>query len=134
MKKLWEKDGWEVTFSILLTITYGLIFNAVQSNTMTIAIENFSGMNRTTSGLIIVALSALVIYGGMQRIAKVSEIIVPLMGVSYLLVAIFVVIKNISLLPSISTLIITNAFGLKAFGSATLGMVIMQGVKRGLFL
>ena len=133
MEKAMGKRWMGVTFSILLTITYGLIFNAVQSNTMTIAIENFSGMNRTTSGLIIVALSALVIYGGMQRIAKVSEIIVPLMGVSYLLVAIFVVIKNISLLPSILTLIITNAFGLKAFGSATLGMVIMQGVKRGLF-
>ncbi len=133
MEKAMGKRWMGVTFSILLTITYGLIFNAVQSNTMTIAIENFSGMNRTTSGLIIVVLSALVIYGGMQRIAKVSEIIVPLMGVSYLLVAIFVVIKNISLLPSILTLIITNAFGLKAFGSATLGMVIMQGVKRGLF-
>lgn len=133
MEKGMGKKWMGIAFSVLLTITYGLIFNAVQANTMTIAIENFSGVDRITSGLVIVALSALVIYGGMKRIAKVSEIIVPLMGVSYLLVAIFVVIKNITLLPSILVLIVTNAFGLKAFGGATLGMVVMQGVKRGLF-
>ena len=133
MEKAMRKKWMGIAFSILLTVTYGLIFNAVQANTMTIAIENFSGIDRVTSGIVIVILSALVIYGGMQRIAKVSEVIVPIMGVSYLLVALFVVLKNITMLPDVISLIVMNAFGLKAFGGATLGMVVMQGVKRGLF-
>ena len=133
MEKAMGKRWMGVAFSILLTITYGLIFNAVQANTMTIAIENYSGLSRVTSGIIIVILSALVIYGGMQRIAKVSEVIVPLMGVSYLIVAIIIVLKHISIIIPVFELIIMNAFGLKAFGAGTLGTVIMQGVKRGLF-
>lgn len=133
MEKGMKKKWMGVAFSILLTVTYGLIFNAVQSNTMTIAIQNFAGIDRTKSGIAIVVLTALVIYGGMKRIAKVSEIIVPVMGAGYLLVALFVVIKNISELPHVMTLIVTNAFGVKAVGGGTLGMIIMQGVKRGLF-
>lgn len=133
MEKGMKKKWMGVAFSVLLTITYGLIFNAVQSNTMTIAIQNFSGIDRMKSGIVIVLLTALVIYGGMKRIAKVSEIIVPVMGAGYLLVALFVVIKNISELPHVMTLIVTNAFGVKAIGGGTLGMIIMQGVKRGLF-
>lgn len=133
MEKAMGKRWMGVAFSILLTMTYGLIFNAVQANTMTIAIENYSGLSRMTSGIIIVILSALVIYGGMQRIAKVSEVIVPLMGVSYLIVAIIIVLKHIPIIIPVFELIIMNAFGLKAFGAGTLGTVIMQGVKRGLF-
>lgn len=133
MEKGMKKKWMGIAFSVLLTITYGLIFNAVQSNTMTIAIQNFSGIDRMKSGIVIVLLTALVIYGGMKRIAKVSEIIVPVMGAGYLLVALFVVVKNISELPHVMTLIVTNAFGVKAIGGGTLGMIIMQGVKRGLF-
>lgn len=133
MEKAMKKKWMGIAFSVLLTITYGLIFNAVQANTMTIAIENFAGIDRVKSGIVIVILTTAVIYGGMKRIAKVSEIIVPLMGASYLLVALFVVVKNIGELPSVMSLIFANAFGLKAFGGGTLGMIVMQGVKRGLF-
>lgn len=133
MEKAMKKKWMGIAFSVLLTITYGLIFNAVQANTMTIAIENFAGIDRLKSGIVVVVLTAAVIYGGMKRIAKVSEIIVPLMGASYLLVALFVVVKNIGELPSVMSLIFANAFGLKAFGGGTLGMIVMQGVKRGLF-
>lgn len=133
MEKAMKKRWMGIAFSILLTITYGLIFNAVQANTMTIAIENFAGIDRVKSGIAIVVLTAVVIYGGMKRIAKVSEIIVPIMGASYLLVALFVVIKNIGELPQVMGLIFANAFGLKAVGGGTLGMIVMQGVKRGLF-
>lgn len=133
MEKAMKKRWMGIAFSILLTITYGLIFNAVQANTMTIAIENFAGIDRVKSGIAIVVLTAVIIYGGMKRIAKVSEIIVPIMGASYLLVALFVVIKNIGELPQVMGLIFANAFGLKAVGGGTLGMIVMQGVKRGLF-
>lgn len=133
MEKAMKKRWMGIAFSVLLTVTYGLIFNAVQANTMTIAIENFCGIDRVRSGLIIVVFTAAVVYGGMKRIAKVSEIIVPLMGASYLLVALFVVGKNIGELPAVISMIFANAFGLKAIGGGTLGIIVMQGVKRGLF-
>ncbi len=122
-----------VAFSILITITYGFIFNAVQANTITVAFQHAYGIDQFYGAIILTVLTAVVILGGASRIAKVSEIIVPIMGVFYLLVATFIVLKNITALPGVLSLIMSNAFSANAAMGGTLGVVIMEGIKRGLF-
>lgn len=122
-----------VAFSILITITYGFIFNAVQANTITVAFQHAYGIDQFYGAIVLTVLTALIILGGAHRIAKVSEIIVPIMSVFYLVVALFIVLKNISALPKVFSLIMTNAFDPAAGGGGVLGIIVMEGIKRGLF-
>ncbi|TKD72377.1 alanine/glycine:cation symporter family protein [Pseudalkalibacillus hwajinpoensis] len=122
-----------IIFAVLIAVTFGLIFNSVQSNTIALAFENAFGMNRLVMGLVITAITGLVIFGGVQRIANLSSVIVPVMATLYLLIAIVVLMMNITELPSVIALIVGHAFGFEqAFGGA-IGAAIMNGVKRGLF-
>ncbi len=122
-----------VIFAILTTICFGLVFNAAQSNTTTLAFTNAFKISPLLMGIILAALTAVVIFGGVQRVAKVSEIIVPIFATAYILVAIFVIAINFKTLPGIFKLIFENAFGIQQFAAGGLGFTIMQGIKRGLF-
>lgn len=122
-----------IAFSILITITYGFIFNAVQANTITVAFKHAYGLDQLYGGIILTVLTAVIILGGASRIAKVSEIIVPLMGAFYLIVAVFIILKNFTHVPQVMGLILTSAFTTKAAAGGALGTVIMEGIKRGLF-
>ena len=102
-----------IIFSILITLCFGLVFNSVQSNTITLAFQEAFGTSRLLVGSVITILTAIVIFGGVHRIAKVAEVIVPIMAIAYVLVAVFVVATNLSLIPSIFSLIIKSAFGFK---------------------
>ncbi|MFD1020425.1 alanine/glycine:cation symporter family protein [Thalassobacillus hwangdonensis] len=129
LKKRWLG----IVFAVLIAVTFGLIFNSVQSNTIALAFENAFGVNRWVVGLIITAITGLVIFGGVHRIANLSSVIVPIMAVLYLLIAFIVLVINIGELPSIIGIIVGHAFGFEqAFGGA-IGAAIMNGVKRGLF-
>ncbi|AHM58051.1 sodium/glutamine symporter GlnT (plasmid) [Peptoclostridium acidaminophilum DSM 3953] len=122
-----------VVFSILITITFGLVFNSVQSNTISFAVENAFGVDRAVTGILLTVMTVAIIFGGVKRVAKVSEIIVPIMAVSYVIVALFVIIKNFSSLPSVFALIFSNAFGLNSMFGGGVGAAMMMGIKRGLF-
>ena len=73
-----------VLFSILITITFGLVFNSVQSNTVTIAFQNAFGTDRLTVGIIMAFAFAAIIFGGVQRIAKMAEYKVVFLAVLYI--------------------------------------------------
>lgn len=120
-------------FSVLITITFGFVFNAVQANTISEAFQTAFGMDKLVMGLLLAAVSALIIFGGVHRIAKVSEVIVPILAVAYVLVAIVVIILNIKEIPHVFNLIISNAFDFSSFASGAFGVMFIQGVKRGLF-
>lgn len=122
-----------IAFSILITICFGFIFNAVQSNTITAAFNNAFGMNKLVMGLILAAITGLVIFGGVHRVAKVSEIIVPIFAVLYILVALFVVAINIQEIPAVIKSIFENAFGLREMAVGSMSGMILVGIKRGLF-
>lgn len=122
-----------VIFAILITICFGFIFNAVQSNTISMAFEGAYDVDRHLMGVILTVITSLVIFGGVKRIAVVSEIIVPVMAIAYLLVAFYVLFSNITHVPEIFKLIIDNAFGLDQFAGGAMGAALMQGIKRGLF-
>jgi AGCS family alanine or glycine:cation symporter len=122
-----------IAFSILITLCFGLVFNAVQSNTIAAALNESFGIDKTHMGIALAVFTAIIIFGGVHRIAKVTEVIVPVMAVAYLCIAGFVIVKNISIIPGIFSLIFESAFGIRPFGSAVLATVVTQGVKRGLF-
>ncbi|MCW8334491.1 alanine/glycine:cation symporter family protein [Vibrio paucivorans] len=126
-----------VLFSVFLIIAFGLVFNAVQANSIAGAMNNAFGWDQTYVGVAVVLLSSVVIFGGIKRIAKVAELIVPAMALAYLILALFVMFMNIEKLPAVLTLIFKSAFGLQEAAAGGLGYAIAQaminGIKRGLF-
>lgn len=126
-----------VLFSVFLIIAFGLVFNAVQANSIANAMHNAFGWDDTYVGIVVVLLSSIVIFGGIKRIARVAELIVPVMALAYLLLAMFVMVINIEKLPAVLTLIFKSAFGLQEAAAGGLGYAIAQaminGIKRGLF-
>ncbi|MDD6770364.1 alanine/glycine:cation symporter family protein [Inconstantimicrobium porci] len=133
MQKALKSRNLGIIFSIIITITYGLVFNSVQSNTISIAFSEAFNVNKYVIAVLITLLTLAVIFGGVKRIAKVSEILVPILAVSYILIALFIIGKNYSMIPHMFNLIFTEAFNLKPAIGGTLGGVIMIGIKRGLF-
>jgi AGCS family alanine or glycine:cation symporter len=120
-------------FSACIFIGYGLVFSSTQANTMADALNHAYLVPSSISGLIIVVLAGLIILGGVRMIAKCSSILVPIMGISYLALALYICVINYSLLPDIIVLIYQSAFGLTEAGSGALGAAIINGVKRGLY-
>ena len=122
-----------VCFAVLISITFGFAFNSVQSNTICAAWEGAFGFDHRVIGGILTILTILIIFGGIQRIAKVSSIIVPVMALGYVALALGIVLFNIGKLPAVLELIIGNAFGWEQAIGGTVGAALMQGIKRGLF-
>lgn len=122
-----------VLFAILITVTFGLANNSVQTNTICGAMEGAFGWNPTVVGSVLMVLTLLVVFGGIQRIARVSSILVPLMALGYLILALVIIVMNIHLIPHVFKVIIESAFGLEQAVGGTVGAAIMNGVKRGLF-
>ena len=122
-----------IMFSVLITICFGFVFNAVQSNTITAAFNNAFGINKLAIGIIIALLTGMTIFGGVHRVAKVSEIIVPVFAVFYILVALFVVVINITEIPGVIVTIFESAFGFREMTVGSMSGMILVGIKRGLF-
>lgn len=122
-----------VLFAILISITFGFAFNSVQSNTICAAWEGAFGIDHVLVGVIITVFTIFIIFGGIQRIAKVSSIVVPVMALGYIALALGIVLFNITRLPEVFETIIANAFGWEQMAGGAVGAALMQGIKRGLF-
>ena len=120
-------------FAVLLTLTFGLSYNSIQSNTICGALNQAFGFNQTIVGIILSALALFIAFGGIQRIAHVSSVLVPVMAIGYFILALVVVIMNYDLVPHVLKLIFVNAFGFEQVAGGGLGMTIMIGIRRGLF-
>ena len=133
MKKGLKQPWMGIVFAILIIFTFAFSFNTVQSNTICAAFEQAFHVEHTLMGIALTVLTLLVIFGGIKRIAKVSSVIVPLMALSYILLAFAIVLMNIPRLPEVIELIIANAFGWEQALGGGIGIALMQGIKRGLF-
>ena len=122
-----------ILFSVLTIVTFGFAFNTVQSNTLCEAVENAFGIDRLYIGIAITISTLIIIFGGIQRIAKVSSVVVPVMAVGYILLAFVVVAMNIGSLPEVLKTILNSAFGVEQVVGGGMGAAVMQGIKRGLF-
>ena len=128
------KQKWyAVLFAVSTILGTGLFLPGVQSNSIGLAVENAFGIGTNTSGIVVVALLGLVIFGGFKRIGQVAQWLVPFMAVGYMLVAILVIITNIGKLPEVFSLIFKSAFAAEPAFGGMLGMAISWGVKRGIY-
>ncbi|MBM7572454.1 amino acid carrier protein [Aquibacillus albus] len=122
-----------VLFAVLITLCFGLIFNAVQTNTIADAFVGAYDINPLIVGIIIAFLIGFIIFGGIRRIAVVAEVIVPVFAIGYILVALVIMIMNIAELPAVFSLIFSHAFGLQEVVGGGFGAAMMNGIQRGLF-
>ena len=120
-------------FAVLISVTYGLIFNSVQANTMSLSIATTFQIDPLYTGIGVAILTSLVIFGGMTRIAKVASYIVPFMAGAYLLLALVITLMNITEVPRVLLMIVTKAFNFESVTGAAIGTAMMTGIKRGLF-
>lgn len=120
-------------FAIFLIIAFGLVFNAVQANSIAAALSESFDFNKMYVGIALVIVSGIVIFTGIRGIARVAEKLVPGMALAYLLIALFVVIANISEIPAIITMIVKSAFGYQEAAGGAFGAMVMTGIQRGLF-
>ncbi|MDR1773654.1 MAG: alanine:cation symporter family protein [Clostridioides sp.] len=122
-----------IAFAILISMCFGFVFNAVQTNTITLALNNSFGFNRSIMAVAVAVLTALIIFGGAHRIAKAAEIMVPVLAGLYIIIAIIVVLMNITHIPAVFGAIFSNALNIKSATGGFMGGAMMMGIKRGLF-
>ena len=122
-----------ILFAVLIAITFGFAFNSVQSNTICAAWEHAFGIDHTGMGIVLTVVTLVIIFGGIHRIAAVSSWIVPIMAVGYIILALGIVIYNITELPAVVAHIFRSAFGWEQALGGGMGAAVMQGIKRGLF-
>lgn len=133
MEKGLKKKWMGVTFSVLIIMCFGFAFNSVQSNTIATAFNSTFNANKLIIGIILTVLTLIIIFGGVNRIAKISSILVPIMAVAYIVIALFIIIINFKEIPSLFQTIFESAFGIKQVVGGGIGAALLQGIKRGLF-
>ncbi|KVT43581.1 alanine/glycine:cation symporter family protein [Burkholderia ubonensis] len=122
-----------IAFAIVTIIACGVLLPGVQANSIASAFGNSFGIGTPVTGAVLVVLLGLVIFGGVKRIARAAELIVPFMALGYILIACAVIALNVDKLPTVVSLIFTSAFGLEASFGAVIGLAVQWGVKRGIY-
>lgn len=128
-----HKRWMAVIFAILITLQFGLSNNSIQSNTICGAMQEAFGLSPIIVGIVLAATALFIVFGGIQRIAHVSSILVPIMAVGYVILAIVVIAMNIEHIPHVFKVIISSAFGFEQVAGGGIGATMMNGIKRGLF-
>lgn len=133
LKKRWLG----IVFASVLILTYMGGFNMVASFNISDSFRRYDFYQPGTTPLVVGVVLALIfgicIFGGSRRISRITEVIVPLMGIFYIGVSLFIVITHLNLLPGVIASIFKGAFNLSAIFGGFAGSAIMQGIKRGLF-
>ena len=125
-----------IIFAIVLILTYMVGYNMLAAYNTQDAFSTFSFYGKSTSvavGLVLAVLFAFCVLGGGKRLTKITEVLVPIMGVLFVIASLFVVILNISSLPKVLALIFGSAFDFKSIFGGFTGSCIMWGIKRGLY-
>jgi AGCS family alanine or glycine:cation symporter len=126
--------GWlAVLYAVCLIGSFAFGFNAFQGNTIAGAAKDSLGIERLWTGLFLAVITGFIIYGGIRRIAKAMDVIVPVMALSYIAVALVIIGMNIGEMPRVLGTIFANAFGLEEAVGGGMGAAIAQGLRRGLF-
>ncbi|RLV04493.1 sodium:alanine symporter family protein [Streptomyces griseocarneus] len=137
MQRALGKRWLGVLFAVTITVTFGFVFNSVQSNTIAAVATNSFGSDAqwTTPliGLLLAVLLGLAVFGGVKRISSVTTVLVPVMAVIYLLLGTAVVLLNLGDVPRVLGDIVGGAFGFKELTAGGIGAAIQQGIRRGMF-
>ena len=129
LKKRW----FACLFAVVILVNFGWVNNMVQSNTISLAVSSAFGVDGMWPAVILAVLTLAVIFGGVQRIAKFSSVVVPFMAILYLVVTAVVLVLRFDRIPDVFLLIVRNAFGAGQVIGGGVGTAIVFGFKRGLF-
>jgi AGCS family alanine or glycine:cation symporter len=121
------------TFAFATVIATGFLLPGVQANGIAVSLDNAWGIAPLASATGIVIVLAFIIFGGVTRIARFAEIVVPFMALAYVLAAILIMVLNAGQVPAVISLILMSAFGTEAAFGAVLGLAVEWGVKRGVY-
>lgn len=122
-----------IAFAIAAMVACGFLIPGIQANAVAESLNVAFGLDAYISGIIMAALLGFIVMGGVYRIAKFTEVIVPVMAIGYILMAIVVIAMNISQVPEVISLVMNSAFGAEATFGALLGLAVEWGIKRGVY-
>ncbi|HEY8388705.1 MAG TPA: alanine/glycine:cation symporter family protein [Parasegetibacter sp.] len=122
-----------VLFAVVTVVSTALLLPGVQSNSIAVSMGNAFGVPLPVTGGVVCLLLALIIFGGVKRIGKVAEFVVPFMAIAYILMALIILTLHITEIPSMIALIFKSAFNLESAFSGVFGSAIAWGVKRGIY-
>ena len=122
-----------VIFSICLLFGYGFVFSSTQANTIADALNHSYDISEISTAITLVLVAGLVVIGGLRSVARFSEIVVPFMGLAFVIVALGITAINIAEVPRLLSLILTSAFGWQEAGAGTFAAALTIGIQRGLF-
>ncbi|MGN0052316.1 MAG: alanine/glycine:cation symporter family protein [Prevotella sp.] len=122
-----------VLFAVLITITFGMANQVVQSNILFEALADASGIDRMWIGVAFTVATLVIIFGGITRISHFASIVVPFMAIGFVIISLIIIALNVTQIPAMLALIVKSAFGLEQAVGGMFGVAVMQGVKRGLF-
>ena len=120
-------------FALVTVLSTAIFLPGVQSNSIALSVENAFNIPVAYTGLGIVLFLALIIFGGVKRIGKVAEVVVPFMAAAYILMAVIIMVLNFDQIPGVISLIFRSAFNLEPATAGVFGMAIAWGVKRGIY-
>ncbi len=104
MEKALNARWMGITFAVIITLTFGLAFNSVQANTIASAFNAQFGISKGLMAVILSVITAVIIFGGVKRIAVVSQVIVPVMAGIYIILALIIMMMNVTEIPSVFVL------------------------------
>jgi AGCS family alanine or glycine:cation symporter len=133
IEKAMKQKWYAVTFAVTTVVATGFLLPGVQANGIAAGVAQAWGVAPEISAAVLVLALGLIIFGGIARIARVAELIVPLMSIGYIAVALFIVARHYERLLDVLQLILNSAFGMHAGYGALLGLAIQWGVKRGIY-
>lgn len=122
-----------VIFAVVTVIAMGLLMPGVQSNAIASSFHNAWGVPYWIVGLVLAILLGLIIFGGVKSISKVASTIVPFMALGYILMALIIIVINITEVPAMFATIFKAAFNMEATFGGIFGAMIEIGVKRGVY-
>jgi AGCS family alanine or glycine:cation symporter len=122
-----------ILFAIATVISTALLLPGVQSNSIALSVENAFQIPVAYTGGAVALLLALIIFGGVKRIGKVAEIVVPFMAGGYIIMALIIIALNISSVPAVFGLIFRSAFDIEPAFAGIFGLAVAWGVKRGIY-
>jgi AGCS family alanine or glycine:cation symporter len=128
-----NKPWLAIVFAVCLFMGYGFSFSAMQANTIGEALNNAFAIPPHYTGIVIALLAGTIVVGGLRSIARFAELVVPFMGLAFVLTAVVILLINITQLPAMLADIVMSAFGLNEAAAGALGAAIKNGIQRGLY-
>lgn len=122
-----------IVFAVATILSTALFLPGVQSNSIALSMNNAFQIPVAYTGAAVAVLLGLIIFGGVKRIGKVAEIVVPFMAGAYILMAVIIMVMHFQQIPSVIMLIIKSAFKLEPAFAGVFGMAIAWGIKRGIY-